>query len=325
MSATLPAIRRIATRALARFSPDAQVGRLYNHGENTVYRVEGRPWVLRVHRRDYHAPAGIVSELAAMAAASRAGLLVGEPVSTTDGEPLVEVDGRVVTVVGRLEGRRAPGIGRGRAEALGRTLAALHTWSRGWTPPAGFERPRWDRAGLYGPRALWGDLEGAGVDPGFAAELRSGLDEALLPLEAEVIFLHHDLHAGNLIWTGTSPGLIDWDDSGFGFPLADVVIATRRLDPAVRARVIAAYGGLPAGWEAVFPVVGLALLARSVAWLQSRRDVPRIAAHLPAFREKLVTSGRSWLAGKTSSTPEKVREASAAVSGVASSETVPSR
>ena len=118
MSATLPAIRRIATRALARFSPDAQVGRLYNHGENTVYRVEGRPWVLRVHRRDYHAPAGIVSELNAS----------GMPVSMDDLGCLLaqRVDDDVVRAAARLNAsqddrpvvvaeRSEPGVSRGAA------------------------------------------------------------------------------------------------------------------------------------------------------------------------------------------------------------------
>lgn len=271
------------------------MGRRLSHGENTVFNVTGRPWVLRVHRADYHPTSRIHSELDAMDAARDAGFHVGIPQRTLSGERIAEVDGWRVSVLSRVVGRRFAGLGRRRAVLLGELVRDLHAWGRTWTPPADFDRPRWDREGLYGRNALWGDLEAAGVDPDLARDLRAWLDEQLAPLEDDIVYLHHDLHRGNLLWEGDRIGLIDWDDSGFGFPVLDLVIAVRHLAPPLRSLALRAYGELPLGAEDRMEALGLALQARGVAWLHSRRDVPRLQEVLPEQREKLVTTARRAL------------------------------
>lgn len=287
-------IRRIATRALAEVDPAATLGRLFGHGENSVYAVADRPWVLRVHRVDYHTDAALRSEHVVLDALP-AHVHRGRPVRARDGRTLLHVDGRRVSVLTRVDGRIAGQPSARRCAILGATLRALHHWSHTWHPPAGFERPRWDREGLYGSDAPWGVLEDAGIDPGLAADLRAWLDERLAPLGDEVCLLHHDLHRGNVIWRGDRPGLIDWDDCGFGYPLTDLWIAASRHPEACREALFDGYGGLPPAWRAVLPAMDLALRARIVPWLRSRADIPAVAARLPELRSDLVRRARAAL------------------------------
>lgn len=287
--------RARAHRALALVDEQATLGRLYNHGENTVYAVANRPWVLRLHRANYHDDARLLSELEVLTSLPT-DVCVGRPIPTLAGDPLVHLDGFRASVLTRLEGRISstrPSLARCRQ--LGSVIARLHTWAGDWSPSVAFARPVWDRAGLYGPDAVVGPLEDAGVDAGFAAELRCALDQALLPIADDVRFVHHDLHRGNIIWNGAQPGLIDWDDSGMGFPIVDLWIAATRLSPERREALFEGYGGLPAGWRELFPVVELALLARVVGWLHSRRDVGELAAVMDRLRPKLLEQGKAFL------------------------------
>lgn len=282
------ALRRLAERALARWSTTARVGRRLSHGENTIYAVDGQPWVLRLHRDDYHPTAGIESELAVLDGLREAGFRVGRPQSMPCGDRVLTLDGRRITVLEHVPGRHAiRRLGRGRARVLGATLRALQDWSLTWQPPERFQRPVWDRAGLYGDRALWSSMEEAGVDPVRAAALRAHLDDELSMLDDDLRLLHHDLHRGNIVWDGRSPGLIDFDDCGFGYPLVDLQIATQRLPPALREEVYEGYGGLTERQRALLPTIELALKARAVGWLHSRSDLTFLADRLPRIVREL--------------------------------------
>jgi Ser/Thr protein kinase RdoA (MazF antagonist) len=86
-----PAFDELARRVLARYAlPDDVVMTLISRSENSVYCIEdpanGRRWVLRLHRRDYHALAAIASELAWLEAIARdTNVIVPRPVAGADG------------------------------------------------------------------------------------------------------------------------------------------------------------------------------------------------------------------------------------------------
>jgi len=120
------ALRRLAERALAHWSTTARVGRRLSHGENTIYAVDGPPWVLRLHRDDYHPTAAIESELVVLDGLREAGFRVGRPQPMAGGDRALTLDGRRITVLEHVPGRHAiRRLGRGRARVLGATLRAL--------------------------------------------------------------------------------------------------------------------------------------------------------------------------------------------------------
>ena len=285
--------RRIAAEALRAYGP-LRPGRVRGHGENTVFEVDGAPWMVRVHRLDYHSDPSILGELTLLQGLHEAGFTVPLPIEARDGSRLQVCEGRRVTVLKRVEGRIRRRIGGDRAAHLGRTLAGLHRFGLDWQPPAMFHRPRWDLPAILGPNAVWGDLETGGFDPVLAQELRNRLFDVLSALDDRAIPLHFDLHPGNVLWNGDVPGLIDWDDSGIGHPLFDLAIPWGRTPEAHRPRLLAGYG-TPVDPDLLQAAL-LALDSRVVGWLHHRRDVPKLARYLPGFRSELTERVRAWMA-----------------------------
>lgn len=293
LRALIAPLRMVAREALAAYG-DAEVGRLRGHGENTVFAVRGAPWMLRVHRVGYHEDRTLLGELELLRALHKAGFTVPLPIEARDGSVLQVCQGRRVTVLKRVEGSIRRQVGGDRAERLGRTLAELHAFAYAWTPPPAFHRSHWDLRGILGPGSVWGDLETGGVDPGLVNEVRAQLFHVLRGLDATAIPLHFDLHPGNVLWTGNEPALIDWDDSGLGHPLFDLAIPWRGLAPVKKARFLRGYGS-PVD-PALLQAARLALDSRTVGWLHARRQVPKLGALLPGYRERFVASAAAWLA-----------------------------
>lgn len=285
--------RRIATLALPRFSAKARLGKLLSHGENTIFAVHGEPWVIRVHRGDYHPTRTIHGEVLLVEALSEAGFTVCTPIRTLRAEPLTLVEGVRVTVLTRLAGRRFRQIGKRRARILGETLAALHRFARNWKPPTEFHRPTWDLEALIGPEAAWGSMESAGFDPHLAEELRDALRQVLV-FDEPTIPVHHDLHGGNILWDGDRPGIIDWDDAALGYPVFDVAIPALRLAPARREELFAGYGQT---WpDPYLRAAYLALDARVLGFLKKRADVPHFDVYLKRALERVEKRARTYLA-----------------------------
>ena len=284
--------RRCAKQALGSWSKTARVGRLLGHGENTIFAVQGEPWVIRVHRDDYPPTPVIEGELVLVEALADAGFHVCRPVRTGAGAGLVNAEGRRVTVLERLVGRRQRQVGCDRARVLGATLARLHSFARDWQPPATFQRPLWDLEALIGPDAAWGSMESAGFDPGLAHTFRQAMRQ-VLRFDAPPIPVHHDLHGGNVLWDGDRPQILDWDDAGIGYPLFDVCIPAFRLAPARRDAFFQGYGRT---WpEPITDAARIALDARVLGWLHRRADVPGFDVALSNAMERVERRIRAWL------------------------------
>lgn len=229
--------------------------------ENIVWRAEdGRgAFALRLHRSGYRCESELISELQWMEALVHGGLNVPRPLPSSSGRLVEEVGGTLVDLLTWLPGRP---IGRqgeldvvdrlALARDLGALLARLHDISDGWSPPPGFTRPAWDRAGLVGETPLWGPfwdnpgLTGAQCATLLAARARAGAHLARIEGAQDYGLIHADALSENILIHDGALSLIDFDDGGWGFRDFDLATFLMRFlgapdYPALRAALLAGY------------------------------------------------------------------------------------
>ena len=296
------------------------------HSENRVYRLgtgDGGRYILRLHRPGYHNAIEVQSELAWIGALRReSGLLVPEVIATRDGQSIARI-----TLPGETAPRlavlfvenagdlpdetdpRLPEI----FEALGAATARCHLHVQTWSRPDGFLRPDWTIAGMIGRRGIWGDWR--------AAPDLSARDAALL-MQAEARLLarfdaygmasdrygliHNDLRPSNFLWDGGRVRLIDFDDCGFGWFIADFAASVSWFenDP----RVPDLFGRWRKGYErhrtlteADLAMAAPALMARRMlllAWTASRAETDLAVARAQGFAAETVLLAQRYLDGE---------------------------
>jgi Ser/Thr protein kinase RdoA (MazF antagonist) len=286
-------MRRIVYQAAALWRLDPERLTLAAQRENTVWRAETAQsaYALRLHRAGYRSADELNSELDWMAALHASGMAVPQPLRSTAGRLIEEIDGVAVDLLtwlpGRIVGKHGAldGIAdrAGHMRRLGALLARLHDLSDGWTPPAGFTRPRWDRAGLVGATPLWGPFwDNPHLSPDQRALLLAVRDRAnaeLARAESAQDFglIHADAITENVMIDGDTLALIDFDDGGWGF--RDFDLATVLMRQLAAPDYALLRGALLAGYaarRAVDPrMLDLFLLMRAltyVGWI-----IPRLA------------------------------------------------
>jgi Ser/Thr protein kinase RdoA (MazF antagonist) len=205
--------------------------------ENPAFKIEGDgrgPIVLRIYHPGGRPEAEIRSELAWMAALrAEAGVPVPAVVAAPDGADLLDLGapGAPVYAVAfaAVEGHELTDddlpatIGR-----LGALTARLHAHARGWPPPPGFTRPRWDLRTTLGDAPHWGPWERGVPDASERRQLARLADVVGRRLarfgEAPERFglVHADLRMANLIRDGDGVTIIDFDDAGLSWYLYDL-------------------------------------------------------------------------------------------------------
>lgn len=232
----------LASYALTYWGGVTEPPRLIKNRENIVFEVhlaDGSHAALRLHRPGYQSRAAIEAELRWTADLVAQGLPVPAPIPAHNGRLTVRADDRIVTCVQWLDG-----LPIGSAEAalagtadqqsalmhrLGALVARVHNAS---PTPDRFERPTWDAVGFLGERPLWGRFW---ENPSFdAAELttvqaaRAQARDTLAELRLGGLDygpIHADVLRENVLDTGTTLALIDFDDCGMGFRLYDLATA----------------------------------------------------------------------------------------------------
>ena len=207
--------------------------------ENAVFRVAlpGGFAALRLHRRGYQTADAVRSELWLMAALAQAGLRVPAPIApvAAEDDPVAVLScGRLASVVGWVEGAPLADLpGLDALERIGGILSEFHRKSIGLALPDWFDRPRWDRAGLLGSQALWGDARAhpalTPAEVAVLSEVVATLADELTTIErngADMGLIHADALRENILFDATgAPALIDFDDCGFGHRLYDLATA----------------------------------------------------------------------------------------------------
>lgn len=260
---------------------------LLNRSENETWRAGSL--ILRLHRQGYHSKPEIASELAWLTALQDLqGLRAVRPISGTQG-PVTEIDGRHIVGFAPIAGQELqPGDDLSRwFGPLGEITARLHLQSRGWTPPKGFTRKRWDVDTILGPNPHWGDWRQA---PGLDPQGTALLDRATARL-AETLhaygsgpdtfgLIHADLRLANLMVDDQGLTAIDFDDCGFGWWVYDLAAALSFIEtdprlPDLIARWVEGYTRIAPLRDQDRAMIPALILLRRVlltAWLATRAD-----------------------------------------------------
>jgi Ser/Thr protein kinase RdoA (MazF antagonist) len=305
-------IARLARAALERFGidPGASVT-LINVSENHTYRVAdpatGERYALRVHRPGYRTVGQIESELD-WVSALRDGGVAQTPASLTagDGSRVVSasapgVQARNVVVFEWLDGDEVDldsgDAATGQFEILGSISARMHQHVRGWKPPVGFIRPRWDYEFSIGPRGHWGAWQDG---LGLGAEERRQLERLDATIAARLDsygqgqdrfgLIHADLRLANLLIDGDDVHVIDFDDCGFSWFMYDFATAVSFMEdhprvPELRDAWVRGYRSVAevgADDEAELQTFVMLRRLLLVAWIGSHHTFAPEAAELGA-------------------------------------------
>jgi Ser/Thr protein kinase RdoA (MazF antagonist) len=310
-------LRRLGRSALADYGVGPARLTPLRHEHNTTFRVEtdGGPYVLRINRPGVHRPTTIASEMAWLTALRRdTELGVPEPIAALDGSPVVLAsdpgvpDPRDCVLLRWLDGRFVDDrLMPWHLRQIGVLQARLQLHSVGWTPPAGFARPRVDTLTDAGKRDSIAGSAAASrrgehptredADRGLrlVAGLMSAADAAVFATALEVVWtatrelaeqpsalglIHGDLHYENVLFHRGMARAIDFDDCGWGFHLYDVAVTLWELESrsrydAMRAALLDEYSRsrpLPVRYDSHLSAFAILRRMQILTWVLESRE-----------------------------------------------------
>ncbi|OED36120.1 hypothetical protein AB833_28265 [Chromatiales bacterium (ex Bugula neritina AB1)] len=284
----------LASKALKHWGINAETITLLAQRENFVYKAtarSGEHYALRIHRAGYQSAIAIQSELQWMGYLKSQEINVPLPCQTAAAETLIEIEGHYIDLLSWLDGRQF-GVSTeplqldNRQAAffkVGRTMAQLHNVSDQWTIPGNFKRNAWNIEGLLGENPLWDRFWD---NPALSANQRelfiTTRTRARKLLEENLFdygLIHADMVRENILISGNSLQLIDFDDSGFGYRLFDVATALFRnlkepdIDDLQNA-LIDGYRSLRPLDTAWLPLFMVLRSLTYIGWIINRIDEP---------------------------------------------------
>lgn len=301
---------------------DAEI-QLVARRENAVYRVTrgASRYALRIHRPGYHDADELRSELVWMQVLAEHGIRTPTVVDTTAGAPFAEVTApgvpqvHLCDLLGWVEGSPlgsaddATTLGgvdiRATYETVGRMAADMHRVTREWPRPAFFRRHSWEAEGCLGASALWGrygDLQS------LSAPERDTLDRAVALVRQELQaygqgpdrygLIHADFVPDNLIASPAGVVVLDFDDSGFGWHLWELVTAvfwyieTPHFDAALQGYRQGYLAARPLSAQEQQLLLPFFLMRALVyqGWMHTRRGQPtalKLTEHVKALSLRL--------------------------------------
>jgi Ser/Thr protein kinase RdoA (MazF antagonist) len=300
----LKALRTLGLMILKNYPIALQSLEFIHHGENTTYKVTARnhkKYLLRLHRNDYHSDAAIHEELNWLKAlANSTDLNIPNPVQSKNGiyleKQATDLMIRRGCVFEWTDGRFfEKSIRPKHFHRLGEIISELHKS----TKKRKTIRRYWDTNGLIGKNPTFGSLSGL---PFVSKRQQQIIDHASTTLQKilnkyekslpeRMGLIHADLHLGNILNTGDDVGVIDFDDSGFGFHVYDIVIALMSLDrllkrlnrsdqmPRFKDALIEGYSQ-NGTWdyynEEILPFLTASRRLLMLGWINTRSDNPRL-------------------------------------------------
>lgn len=302
-------------KALAKWKLDDCTCDLIAERENRVYRVKrpnGSLVAMRIHRKNLRSSAEIRSELQMMRAVHAKGQIVPAPLPTETGDLLAIVGGEQIDVLTWVNGRSFLDLpSQSRVEffkQLGEVAADFHNNIDAWTPPSNFSRPSWDRQGLIGNNPLWGVFwDNPSLSPSdkeIILRARANIETRLQTMEENLDYglIHADMVRENILFEGNNIGLIDFDDSGFGFRLFEIatILQAQLEEPdyvQVKASLIEGYSSKR---TVSLDSIDMFIVLRTwtyLGWIISRIDEPGSKARNEKYVARSVRRSRQWLQG----------------------------
>jgi Ser/Thr protein kinase RdoA (MazF antagonist) len=207
---------------------------LFCLSENETWKVEaphGSKWALRLQRPGYQSKSSLSSEIAWLLALREAGVAATPvPVAGLNGEWIQVADQRNL-VLFEWENGRQPEMEMDLGpcfETLGAVTAQLHTHSKKWERPEGFERFTWDFDAALGEASRWGHLRDA---LGMNIKRLDLFDQTANLVRQRLEhygsapdrfgLVHCDLRLSNLLLHQKTLKVIDFDDCGFSWYMYD--------------------------------------------------------------------------------------------------------
>lgn len=271
-------------------------------------KVGGRRFVLRVSTG--HAEA-TRSELVWLAALLRdTDLTVPEPVPTRNGSLLAVTGASSVVLLRWVDGQALDAdLDAEKLVKVGRYMAELHNHSERFTPPADFQRPRWDRNRLFGADSV---LHMPDANRYFsrdelklfeAAAERVGRTMQRLGESRQVFgLIHADLHNRSYLFYGDQVRAIDFSDCGWGYYLYDIAITLAELKhrddyPALHAAFVRGYREVRPLSEQHEGLINTFMVARRVDLVNNILgwEDPFLLPWVPRFLEKSIEVLKRYL------------------------------
>jgi Ser/Thr protein kinase RdoA (MazF antagonist) len=228
---------RFARAALEHYQLDSASVTLLSFSENGTFLVEtdDRREVLRVHRPGYHTLAAIESELDWMESVRLdSSITTPQVIRAADGRRVVEARSgdavRLVDLFTFVPGTMAEDDASDISFSdLGAITASLHEHVQQWTPPPTFTRFRWDLDTMLGAGGRWGNWrDGPALTASDAATIEKAERKVVDRLTSygtgpeRFGLVHADLRMSNLMVHEGKITVIDFDDCGWSWYLADL-------------------------------------------------------------------------------------------------------
>jgi Ser/Thr protein kinase RdoA (MazF antagonist) len=303
-------LRKLAEEALRNYSFKVKKIAFVNHGENTVFKVfstNGKKFMLRIHRHNYHTEGAINEELAWLALLSKQKFLVPKPMKSKKGKYLLNLfhpyvgQARFCSLFDWIDGR-----------FLNKTVSAKQLYQTGRliaqlqlnTPKAKVNHRRyWTPEGLAGTPTTFGNLDDIPILTAQQQKLATRARKIVFKnLKAyrkkfpkRMGLIHADLHFGNAFFTSKGLAAIDFDDCGLGFHIYDLVVPFLSVshDRDSKEKLNTYKKSLFEGYrsvktldeqdEKIFRHLLQARKLIMISWLYSRSDNPRLKKHFKKY------------------------------------------
>jgi len=297
---------------------------ILNIAENITVLIQGADHhhrILRIHRPGYQSHAAIRSELAWIRTL-RAERVVNTPdiIPGRNGHDIqtgafaVPPDQRSMVMFSHIPGQHPDETGNLTTlfPMLGRLAARLHDHASHWQRPDDFTRPHWNIKRVFGTNAIWGDWRDA---PHVTDAIKRVLHTAETTLchrlhsygtqDDRYGLIHADMRLANIIMHRNTRTLIDFDDCGFGWLLADFAAAVSFLEnrPTLNALWDAWSAGyqevrtLPPDHRAVVPSLVMMRRLALLAWVGSRSESFEPKKLAPTFAAETAQVAVRYIAG----------------------------
>lgn len=300
-------LRRLAEEALKRYPIKVKSIDFINHGENTTFKItdiKGVNYLLRIHRWGYHSKEAILEELSWLEDISKTtNIIVPKPLRSKDNNLIETIlkesvtNERHVCVFHWIGGNSLwMALRPKHMHLIGQKMASLQIQSK---KRKVYYRKYWDAEGLVGKNPKMGSIltlpSISHSTQKFVNDQRRETFKTLSRYEKKhpqnLGLIHADMHFGNLLFDKNDVGIIDFDDSGYGCIIYDIIVPLIMIESVLRQRkesdeyeryeaaLLEGYSSLrPLSQEDIDMIIQYKKARRlsMLGWITSRMDNPSI-------------------------------------------------